>query len=107
MKICLLYTSFANIQDAREITNQLISERLAGCVNLLGGMESTYLWQGKLEHSQEIAALIKTTGSLAPQLKTRLNELHPYEVPCIIEIAAGDTNPAYLSWLHNITQRSD
>ena len=99
MKPILYYTTFATLEDGRKITDQLITEGLAGCVNLLAGMESSYMWEGKLEHSQEVATIIKTSSSLADVCMERLAELHPYEVPCILSIPIETGHAPYISWL--------
>lgn len=99
MKPTLYYTTFATLEDGRRITDQLISERLAACANLLPGMESSYMWQGKLERSQEVAVIIKTSSRLAEACMERLANLHPYDIPCILSIPVEDGHAPYVSWL--------
>lgn len=99
MKPTLLYTTFADIQVARDITDILVQERLAACVNLLGGMESSYMWEGKLERGQEVVAIIKTTTQMQAAAMQRLAELHPYETPCILCICVENGHMPYVSWL--------
>ena len=44
---------------ARRLAAQLISRRLAACVNALPGVESTFRWKGKIERCRETLLLIK------------------------------------------------
>ncbi len=70
---------------------------MAACVNLLPGVESIYRWQGKVERTGEVLALIKTTRY--PDLEAALKELHPYEVPEILALQVAAGSDEYLRWL--------
>ncbi len=85
---------------ARHASQTLLQEKLAACTNLLPGMESHYWWQGKLETSKECILILKTRSELKAQLINRLEGLHPYDTPCILEIAVTDGNYKYLNWLN-------
>ena len=99
MNACLVFSTFPNAVRAREVGRQLVSERLAACVNLLPGVTSIYVWQGREEESAETLALIKTRRELYPALEARLRELHPYEVPEIVAVELAAGLPMYLQWL--------
>ena len=43
----------------------LVDRGLAACVNILPGMTSIYIWDGKRQRDAEAAMLIKTRTSLA------------------------------------------
>ena len=81
-----------------------MSERLAACVNVLPGVESIYRWQGKVETSQEVLAVIKTTAERYAELAKRLRELHPYAVPEIVALPAAAVAESYLAWVTANTQ---
>ena len=99
MDALLVLSTFPDAARAREIGRQLVTERLAACVNLLPGVTSIYVWQGKEEESAETLALIKTRRALYPALEARLRELHPYDVPEIVAVELAAGLPAYLQWL--------
>lgn len=92
---------------AGRLAAALVEERLAACVNILGGVQSVYRWQGRTERAKEVLLLIKTTADRFDALRDRLAALHPYEVPEIIatQIAAG--LPAYLEWIRACTAPND
>ena len=46
---------------ADKLAEALVGERLAACVNVLGGVRSVYRWQGAVERSDELLCLCKTT----------------------------------------------
>lgn len=77
----------------------LLEERLAACVNIVPGLRSLYMWQGRMESSDESLMVIKTRVDLYPQLEARLRELHPYELPEILMVPVQAGLAAYLAWI--------
>jgi periplasmic divalent cation tolerance protein len=67
---------------AAELSETLVDERLAACVNAVD-CQSTYRWEGEVETDAEAILFIKTTAEGYDRLVDRIKELHPYEVPCI------------------------
>lgn len=92
-------TTTGNRQDAEQIAAELISRRLAGCVQVSGPITSAFRWQGKVETAEEWVCVIKTSRAQVAAVQAALAEIHPYEVPEVIAtpIVAGST--AYLKWL--------
>lgn len=89
--------TFPDLDRARQIGAALVERQVAACVNLLPGVESIYRWEGKIERSGEVLAVIKTTRY--PALESAIRELHPYEVPEILALPVAAGLPAYLAWL--------
>lgn len=85
--------------EALEITQALIRERLAACVNNLGKINSTYWWEGKIEESTEAALFVKTKESLVDQVIAKVKSIHSAKVPCIVSFPIEKGNPDYLAWL--------
>jgi periplasmic divalent cation tolerance protein len=84
---------------AEHIANELVTRRLAGCVQILGPIQSIYRWQEKVERAEEWLLFIKTSRASYEAVEAAIRELHSYECPEIIAtpITAGST--AYLAWL--------
>jgi len=95
----LVFSTFPDAAAARNAACKLVEERLAACANLMPQIESIYRWQGKIESSSEVFVIIKTTHGRYQQLEQRLRELHPYEVPEIVQLQICDGLPAYLNWI--------
>ena len=95
----IVMTTVASAEDAARLGRTLVEERLAACATVLPSAHSIYSWQGKIESSDEILLLLKTTTDQLPALESRLQELHSYETPefLVIEIEAG--SESYLKWL--------
>ena len=103
--IVTVYATFASAEEAGRIARVLVHERLAACANILGPCRSVYRWEGRVEESDEVAALFKTRADAAEALIARLAELHSYETPAAVvwRIAAG--LPDYLRWVDAETSR--
>jgi periplasmic divalent cation tolerance protein len=89
---------------AEQIARTLIDERLAACVNVHEPMVSIYRWKGVVEKDNERQLVIKTTRAALPALEKRLRELHPYELPELIVVAASGGSDAYLDWVAQQTR---
>lgn len=88
---------------AAEIATAVIEQRLAACVNSIGGLRSWFRWKGRLEQDEEVMLLIKTTQARFAELETAIRGLHPAEVPEIIAIPIQAGSAAYLGWLSENT----
>jgi periplasmic divalent cation tolerance protein len=94
--------------DARtdEVSRVLVEERLAACVNVHAPMTSTYRWKGAIAREAERQLTIKTTADRVDALRTRLRELHPYELPEFLVLRADGGSDEYLEWIESSVARS-
>ena len=98
-EVLLALSTFPDIETARRIARQLVTENLAACANIIPTVESIYRWQGKVESGDEVLALFKLAASRYSEFETKLRALHPYEVPEIIACKIDHRLPEYLSWV--------
>jgi periplasmic divalent cation tolerance protein len=107
MEYLQVITTVASREDARRIARTLVERRLAGCVQVVGPISSTYRWQGSIEEDEEWLCLIKTAEARYLEVEGALREVHPYETPEIIAhpIVAGGRD--YLAWLRGALQLED
>jgi periplasmic divalent cation tolerance protein len=96
---CQVTTTWPDRAAAEGAAATLVGERLAACAQVLGPVLSTYSWQGVIERAEEWYCHLKTTMGRLPALKTRILELHPYEVPEIIALPIVDGGERYLEWV--------
>jgi len=99
----LVLSTAPDRECARQLAAHLLESRLAACVNLLPGIESHYQWEGKMECSQEVLLLIKSTDSAWVKLRDTLWQRHPYECPEILRVDPSDGLPDFLDWIHRQT----
>jgi periplasmic divalent cation tolerance protein len=62
-------------------------------------MTSIYRWKGQVEQDREQQLVIKTTMDRVNALEARVRELHTYELPEFLVIAADGGSAAYLAWV--------
>lgn len=99
LRAALIYTVLPDAQTARDIAKILLEERLVACANILGPIESVFLWNGKLDTSEEVGVLFKTASDQIEPAVTRMHALHPYETPAIVASACDAAHDATLQWL--------
>ena len=92
-------TTLPDREAASRLAGTLVEARLAGCVQVLGPIESTYRWQGAIETAQEWMCLIKSDRSHYAALETAIRGNHPYEVPEILSFDVTEGSRTYLDWL--------
>lgn len=103
----LVFSTFANEEDAARVVGALVGERLAACGTLLPGARSLYRWRGAVADEREVVVLLKTRRPAWPALAARLRELHPYETPECVAVAVAEGAPDYLAWLAAATGPAD
>jgi len=103
--ICLV--TISGVEEARHIADNLVSEGLTACCNIVPGVESIYRWKGKVAHESEALCIFKTRRDLFERFKDRVVELHGYEVPEVVafDIVAGSER--YLKWLKGACEVMD
>ncbi|MGZ3440920.1 MAG: divalent-cation tolerance protein CutA [Polyangia bacterium] len=88
-----------NAETAEKLGDALVGERLAACVNIVGGVRSIYRWQGKIEKDAELLCLCKSTRAQFEKLRARVVELHPYELPEVVALPIAVGHAPYLDWI--------
>jgi periplasmic divalent cation tolerance protein len=99
VSVVSVYAIFADAEEAERIGRQVIEDRLAACVNLLGGCRSVYRWKDAVETSDEVAAIFKTSEEKADALITRIAGLHSYDVPCVSVWPIDKLLGSYADWV--------
>ena len=89
---------------AEKLARALVEERLAACVNVLPGVHSFYRWEGSVQDDAELLLVAKTRAARVGALAARVKELHPYDVPEVLELPATGGSKAYLDWVRTETQ---
>lgn len=90
-------------ESALRIGRSLVEEHLAACCNVIPGVTSIYRWEGEICEDEELILVLKTRRSQLDLLKSRVAELHEYEVPEIIALPINDGSAAYLNWVREET----
>ena len=95
----LVWCSFPDTDSARTIAGTLLDERLIACANILGAIESHFVWDGARATGAEVGVLFKSTAARLEDLVERVGDLHPYDTPAILGWRVDEAHPATLTWL--------
>jgi periplasmic divalent cation tolerance protein len=95
----LVWCPFPDTDSARAAADALLDDALIACANILGPIESRFVWEGARATGSEVGVLFKTTAERLEDVVERLGELHPYDTPAILGWQVDETHPATLGWL--------
>ncbi|MCS7303361.1 MAG: divalent-cation tolerance protein CutA [Bacteroidota bacterium] len=101
--IAVVLTTVSTQEQANNLAQQLLNERLIACSTVIPAVTSHYWWEGKITSETETVLLIKTREDCIEQLKKRILELHPYNVPEFIVLKASAVADAYAAWIEEVT----
>jgi len=82
-----------------ELSEKLLTARLAACVTVMDGASSAYWWEGKIQHDAEAVMIVKTRAELVPDLIYLVRHNHPYTLPEVISFNINQSYPEFLNWL--------
>ena len=99
MKTNIIYITASNMDEARTIGKDLVSNRLAACVNIIDSINSIYWWEGEIQDDREVVVIAKSKESLVPELIERVKSMHSYSCPCVVSLPILDGNKAFLDWI--------
>lgn len=97
--ILLALSTFPDADTARQISDQLVTDRFAACANILPSVESIYRWKDNIESGNESLVLFKLSEERQSAFQDKLRSLHPYDVPEIIFVPVAGGLPEYLQWV--------
>ncbi|SBS91432.1 conserved Plasmodium protein, unknown function [Plasmodium malariae] len=83
------------------ISNILLKEKLASCINIIPGVHSMYHWKGEIARDNEVLMMIKTKKNMFDQIVSMVKLNHPYEVPEVIAVPIQHGSKDYLDWVSN------
>ena len=98
-RIVLALSTFPDRETAQRISNQLVTEKLAACANILPAVKSIYRWKDKIESGTETLVFFKLSEDRQSAFQEKLRSLHPYDVPEIIFVPVVGGLPDYLRWV--------
>ena len=66
---------------------------------MIQGIESLYVWNGKVETDDELLLMAKTKTALVERVTAFVESSHPYDVPEVIAVPVHAGSDAYLDWV--------
>ena len=103
----MVFVTASGREEAEKIAEDVVNAKLAACVNVVPSVRSCYVWDGKLNWSEEVLLIFKTTRERYEKLEARVRELHSYDVPEIVAVGVERGLEHYLDWVGQNTRRID
>lgn len=95
----IAYVTTPNEETSKKIARELISRKLAACVNIIPRVISVYEWEDEVNEDEEQLLMIKTTTEKVNELSEFIRQNHPYSVAEVISVKIENGNPPYLDWV--------
>tara|TARA_B100000686_G_scaffold83486_1_gene90279 strand:+ start:176 stop:496 length:321 start_codon:yes stop_codon:yes gene_type:complete len=93
---CVIFITAGSKEEAEKLSQGIVENKLAFCVNIVFGIQSTYPWEGKIHTDNEILLIIKTRQKKYNALENWIKQHHSYDVPEIISMPILKGLPQYL-----------
>ncbi len=94
----------SSFEEAQNIGEMAMAERLAACFDIFDRELSAYFWppkSGRVESGDGTTLLLTSLVSKYPRLFKLVSEQHSDKVPFIAYWKLEGINPNYLKWLEN------
>src|SRR5437016_13815313 len=92
----IVFVTCESEDQAERIAQSAVTSKFAACVNVVRGIRSCYVWEGKLNWSDEGLLLLKTTRGRCNQAQDRTKELHRCSVAEIVPVTIDTPFDQYL-----------
>ncbi len=103
MDAIVIFCTVPTKDDAKKISNAIVSERLAACVSIVDKVHSVFSWNSELCNENEMLLIIKTRRELFDKIEAVIKALHSYNVPEIIALPVIVGSEDYLGWIAHET----
>jgi periplasmic divalent cation tolerance protein len=97
LDILTVTTTVGSAGDAQQLAREIVSRRLAACVQVEAGLQSFYHWEQRLCEEPEVRLVIKTLPACEQALQQLFAQHHPYEVPQFLGVTMR-ASEAYARW---------
>lgn len=98
MSLIIVQTTCSSKMEASNIARVLIYEKLAACVQM-SEIESFYSWENEFCKDKEVLISVKTKKENFKKIKSKIKELHSYDVPEIISINIENASKDYKNFI--------
>jgi periplasmic divalent cation tolerance protein len=102
-QMVVVFVTAKDVGEAQKISQRLLEEKLAACVNIVKDVQSFFWWDGKIDQAQEALLVIKSKRALFPKIIKAVKAAHSYSVPEIIALPIIDGSKDYLQWIKETT----
>lgn len=99
----VVFVTTSSEEEARNIANALIDQKLVACANIVPSVNSIFRWQNQICREGEVLIMLKSVRQRMDALIEKVKEMHSYEVPEIIALPVIAGSKEYLDWVRSET----
>ncbi|MCC7554111.1 MAG: divalent-cation tolerance protein CutA [Methanobacteriaceae archaeon] len=99
--LVLIYITCQDKEEANNIGNTLVKNRLCACCNIIKQIDSIYWWENKIENDKESVLIAKTLESKIDDVISKVKETHSYDNPCILAIPTLKASEEYEDFIND------
>ncbi len=97
MGFVIVTVGFPNFRESDRVIHHLLQKKLISSANSFP-VKSTSKWTGKITQVDEVMVFMKTRKSNWSKVRSEVQKIHPYKIPCITKINA-EANKDFENWL--------
>ncbi len=97
----IIETSTDKLIIAEKISQSIINSKLSACVQIIDGIKSYYIWNNKIESSNEYTIKIKTVENHINKISSIIKEKSNYDVPEVISYDFRIEDKEYENWFND------
>lgn len=94
-----VFITCANFTEGEKIAQAVVEKKIVACCNIIPKITSIYWWKDKIEKSEEVLLLLKTTKNKIKKLTKEVKKIHSYEVFELVALPILEGNKKYLKWI--------
>jgi periplasmic divalent cation tolerance protein len=103
LDILSVTTTVGSPAAAKVLAREILTQRLAACVQIDEEVTSLYRWQGELREEAEVRLVIKSLPGCEAALQALFARHHPYDVPQFLAVHMS-ARKAYCDWARGETR---
>ena len=96
----VIFVTTKDADEAKKISQELLTQKLIACANIVSGVQSIFWWEGKIDSTSEVLLILKTKKSLFKKVEKVVKSLHSYQTPEIIALPIVTGSKEYLGWIN-------
>lgn len=98
MKICLLFLTCANLEEADKISKSLLEKKLVFCIKKTS-VSSSFLWKGRINHNEEVLLIMDSIEENFEKVESEISKIHSYETFVLTSTPAIKTTDKVIDWI--------
>lgn len=90
-------------EASQALARDLVTRKLAACVNVSHPVQSVYAWDGAVCEEEECTLVIKVSEEGLSDVVNTLAAEHPYDVPeiLVIDVDVSQSHLPYVEWVRS------